>query len=60
VSKEKNKEKQRNMNSILYIIDKDQIAFLIRKTTKTRITKRPHLKMFNIRAVEHKKYIFKT
>jgi hypothetical protein len=56
----KHKEKQRNTDSIIYIIDNDPIVFGNWKDNKTRTTKRPHLTVFNIRAIEHKQNIIKT
>jgi hypothetical protein len=39
---------------------KKELHFEIGKITKTRTTKRPHHKMFNTRANEHKQNIIKT
>jgi hypothetical protein len=52
----RNKIKKNKEIWILFSISlmKIKLHFEIRKTTRTRTTKRPHLKMFNIRAIEHK------
>jgi hypothetical protein len=52
--RKKNKEKQSNMGSST----KFTLHFEIGKTTRT--TTRPQLKMFNIRAIEHKQNFIKT
>jgi hypothetical protein len=54
------KEKQRNMHSIVSIIDYDPIAFWNCKENKTRPTKRLHLNLFNIRTIKHKQNVIKT